>query len=161
MWSHEKWCFYLFLTNIHILLLHWGQFSLIRDSRNLYVQWFCGQYHIVHAQSGNGHALSGVHSIISPAWWWGGGGCTPSPSHSIYHHKQRCGVLFAPAEKADTPPLISPLPLNVLCGQYMYCGALHMYSRKNPKTWDSDWEGGLGQLKHKTQENPRNLILAP
>jgi len=29
------------------------------------------------------------------------GGCSPFPFNSIYHHKQRCGVCYAPTERAD------------------------------------------------------------
>ncbi len=47
--------------------------------------------------------VSGVHSImmVKAAQPGEGGECPPSPFHSIYHHKQTCGVRYAPAERAD------------------------------------------------------------
>jgi hypothetical protein len=62
--------------------------------------------------------LSGAHSIMmvksaQPGEGGAMGGCTPSLFHSIYHHKQSCGV-HSSWEGRYTPS-ISPLPLYVLC----------------------------------------------
>jgi hypothetical protein len=48
-----------------------------------------------------------------------GGGCTPTPFHYIYHHVYKV-VVYVPAEKADTLPLISTLQLYVLCGVHFW-----------------------------------------
>ncbi len=61
-----------------------------------------------YTQSGNGHALSGGHSIMMvQSTQPDEGGCTPTHFHYIYYlpSRAKCGVLYAPAEKADTPPL--------------------------------------------------------
>jgi hypothetical protein len=59
--------------------------------------------------------LSGVHSIMMVESSRPGddGGARPHPFYSIYHHQV---VVYAPAEMADEHPLISPLPLFILCG---------------------------------------------
>ncbi len=59
--------------------------------------------------------LSGLYSImmVKSAQPGEGGGCTPTPFHSIYHHKQSCGV-YAAAERADSPsppPPFFPSPI--------------------------------------------------
>ena len=48
---------------------------------------------------------------INPAWW--GWGVHARPFHSTITSKV---MVYAPAERADTLPYISPLPLYVLCG---------------------------------------------
>ncbi len=60
--------------------------------------------------------LSGVHFILmeksTQTGEGGDGGCTPTPFYHIYYYVQNCG-LYAPAERADTPPLFLLYP-------YMY-----------------------------------------
>ncbi len=52
---------------------------------------------------------------ISPAGWEWGGGRLPTPFHCIYHHEQSILQVFCSWEARYTP-LISTLPLYVLCG---------------------------------------------
>ncbi len=72
-----------------------------------------GSDHRVHTQWQ--WPLSGIHytMMVKSARPGEDGGCTPFPFYCIYHHQ--VGV-YAPAEMADEHPLISPLPLHVLCG---------------------------------------------
>jgi hypothetical protein len=94
-----------FFINIHNVVNHWkscikgvgirGFFQLSYSTSQTKRQW----------------SLSAVHDgNISPVWW--GGGFTP---HSIYHHKQSCGVRST--WEGWHTPLISPLPLYALSGR--------------------------------------------
>ncbi len=86
--------------------------------------------------------LSDVHSIMMKklAKASVGGGCTPTLFHYIYHHVQV--VVYAPAERADTPP-ISNIPLYVLCGSD---------GRKTDKT--ERWNGGQQNRDNQTGSPP-------
>ena len=60
-------------------------------------------------------SLSGVlhhDGKISPGWWVGGARPPPFTISTIRYRV----VVYAPAERADTLPPISLLPLYVLCG---------------------------------------------
>jgi hypothetical protein len=71
-----------------------------------------------YTQSGNDY----FKSWYIPSWWKnqpsllrvGGGGRTPTPIHAVYHHVQSYRV-YSSCEGRYTP-LISNLPLYVLCG---------------------------------------------
>ncbi len=66
--------------------------------------------------------LSGVHSImmVKSSQPGEGGGCMPTPFHSVYHHKQSCGVR-SNWEGRCTPP---PPPRGFLLYPYMYSVSL-------------------------------------
>ncbi len=73
-----------------------------------------GPCHRVHTQWQ--WPLSGIYSIMiaKSAQPGQGGGCTRFPFQSIFHHERSCGLCSS--WEGRYTPLISPLPLYVLCG---------------------------------------------
>ncbi len=76
--------------------------------------------------------------LVKSAQAGGGGGCTSSPFHSIYHHKQSCGVLFLLRGQIHSP-YFSSTPKCM----YSVVGTIH---RIEPETgpW-GEWEKGKGR----------------
>ncbi len=60
--------------------------------------------------------LSGVHSIMMEKNFQAGGGGARPPPFTVSTITYKVGM-YAPAERADTLPPVSTLPLYVLCGK--------------------------------------------